>query len=137
MSPSPRLKRGYKIVTERNVSMMGHGSVKYEVRQWTTPKVGCGPLAVFETKKDARSFMRLALAFRLYSCWYVPAAQGQCLYEGRLEVGCYHGYASSCYTQDRIVVTGLKEKENTPQGTVLAAAVMLDKLIPAPKRRER
>lgn len=33
-----------------------HGTIEYFEEEWAYPKLGCGPLAVFNTKENARKF---------------------------------------------------------------------------------
>ena len=80
-----------------------YAPVSYWWGVWTFPKKGCGPLAVFRTRKAARAFVEDRDHSRVVRCEYEPSTH------------------RALWTVDKRFVTTLNE---LPKDTLLADAVM-------------
>lgn len=113
-----KMKKGYKVLNQRNKqlwslcsmnTMYMNSAVRYVKDMGVQPKQGYGPLAVFETYKDAE-----LLAYTphtvVYECLYEPS-NGDSLYE------LFNG---------ELLHHPLK---NCPEGTKLAKKVIITKRI--------
>ena len=94
---------GYKVLTREWRSCLASCSVQYGFF-WATPKLGNGPLAVFEKYTDAVFFINYVDVWKfccLHKCIYIPEDRIDCLWD-------YFG-----------------KFKGLPQGTKLARAVHL------------
>ena len=76
------IKEGYKVVSYELLApryfsytrLLFKDSVEYKINEWTQPKQGCGPLAVFKNIDEAIKFQaRQTHAFKIFKCFYVPS----------------------------------------------------------------
>jgi hypothetical protein len=77
------MKIGFKVVDsykESLVAKIGSGRVHYG-DFWTTPKPGCGPLAVFSNIADARAFAYQEHGI-VFKCVYIPEDRIRDLFVG-------------------------------------------------------
>jgi len=110
------MKTGYKVVRDVNGELHSShaiegGSVKYALDVWTEPNEGCGPLAVFDTLRNARFFSRLCIdrsSHRIFESEFVPSRAQ------RLRL------TSVCGTAKQVMPLS-----ETPSGTLLAREVRL------------
>jgi hypothetical protein len=73
-------KIGYKVCTEDlRSSTCFYASVKYGIGEWVEPRMGNGPLAVFDNFKDAESFSVMD-ADRIFRCKYIPSKEKKLWY---------------------------------------------------------
>jgi hypothetical protein len=100
---------GYKVVVfsfdnnYESATISGIANVIYFVDKWVEPRMGNGPLAVFDTFEDAESFA--SHEEKIFECKYVPSEE-KILWRWH---GSYELFA----------------KGDFPPGTVLADKVML------------
>lgn len=72
------IEYGYKVVTPTGGSLTGAwvdttaDAVFYSTHRWTQPKSHCGPLAVFGTLSQAKSFY--GLHQKIYKCKFVRSS---------------------------------------------------------------
>jgi sulfatase maturation enzyme AslB (radical SAM superfamily) len=118
-----KTKIGYKIVYESGHKLYSltfklkylgfKGSIRYYFQSWVFPRIGMGPLAVFEDKLSARTFLyKFSCSYgndcnrrniRLYECEYVPSR------------GIHLFWSKNKYDK----------RDDLPDGTVLAKSVKL------------
>ena len=123
-----KYRYGYKVVRDRSYSEMFHdgkllgsafanGTIRYyEIGKTTEPRLGDGPLTVFNTYEDALTFWvvqnEVAYLLDIYRCKYVP----------------YKGTRYLWAMLDRFRVGKLRRVGNVmnlPKGTRLADEVVL------------
>jgi hypothetical protein len=78
MSKKQTIKEGWKVVERRNghyvsCTVLGGAMVGYRLHVWAQPKLGCGPLAVFETLLAAQAFC--SNRNDIYPCYYTESEQ--------------------------------------------------------------
>ena len=64
----------FRLLDDRLVSPLARtGETEYRIDEWVSPRLGLGPLCVFDVKEDAFSF---ALSTdEIFSCEYEPISQ--------------------------------------------------------------
>lgn len=106
-----KIKKGYKIVRKgddgyfsASLSVFSPGAVEYKVGQWTKPNIGCGPLALFDTKTNAKNFFLFTgPPGKIFPAEYIPTRK-------------------TCLSIWKGTVTS---KSLLPPGTVLASKIRL------------
>ncbi len=110
------IRKGYKIVQQKDNILCScfnnqyyPGAIEYKVNEWVYPKIGNGPLAVFDNFENARIFQddRFYRHHKIFSCLFIPN-----------------------YYQDRlwfksITIKGSLRLGLLPVGTVLASQIIL------------
>jgi len=128
-SDKPEFKRGWKVVRDVGNEVLKScvmNNTIYPVFEWIKAKPYCGPLAVFDSPKNAESFVETNFGFTddtiiILPCLWVEWEKGRLLADGK-----FHTFwtITNFGTEDQ-TLTAEVESGNIPEGTKLAYAVRL------------